>query len=111
MVIQLIHHYEECCHAFREAQAKGEALSLSLPPGAVCYMGLGYIHTMIKQASKQYPDVSYHFLCNCGTDASLVQEALRLGFTHVGYTGLAATAEKLQDIAAYYGADLVFSPE
>jgi fructose/tagatose bisphosphate aldolase len=99
--------YEECRHAFACAKDTGEMLELKLPEGAVHYMGLLYIALMLKEAASSAPAVSYRFICDCGDDASLVQEALRLGFSPVTFSGSEEVFRKLSSIATHYRAELM----
>ena len=98
----LIRNATECRNAFALAADNGDILTLSLPENAVGYMGLLYIHSMLEESHTQYPTVRYNFICDCGEDAALVQEAFRIGFRHVAYKGSAETFSKLETIAAYY---------
>ncbi len=108
MVSRLVRNYAECYAAFAEAAKLQEPLALSLPEGAVSYLGLLYIHTMLKEAQAAYSGVRCHFICACGDNAALVQEALGMGFSPVSYSGSAAIYQKLASIAAQYGAELCY---
>lgn len=101
-----IRDYNECLQAFALAAAHNTALTLTLPEGATRSLGLLYIQQLLAKASEAYPQVTYHFTCDCGDNSALVQAAFRMGFTHVRYTGDTTSAAKLADIAGQYGAIL-----
>lgn len=102
-----VQDYSECLQAFALAATENTPLTLTLPQGAAHSLGLLYIQQLFAKASETYPQVTYYFTCDCGDDAALAQAALRMGFTHLRYTGDATSTAKLADIAGQYGAVLV----
>jgi hypothetical protein len=101
----IVQNYEECLHAF--ASAADTNLILQNPPYSIHSLGLLYFKQMLEEAAIRYPHVRYNFICDCADDAITVQEALRMGFKTVAYSGAPEIAVKLEDIARQYGAELI----
>ena len=58
-------------------------LHLCSPPYAACYAGVNYYRHVVDALKEEFPDVPFTFTIDCGDDAAVAFEALRMGFTHV----------------------------
>lgn len=106
----LIHTPEQMDIALRAAGETGAPLEIQTPPGAAHYAGLLYLKTMIQEAAKAHPNVTFSVTVDCGEDAALAHAALREGFAQVRFSGDARMAEKLKDIARAFQAQLIVVP-
>ncbi len=98
-------------HGLAHALAAVEAAArLSVPvtlvsaPDAAGYAGAAWFLAVVRRASAARPQVAVSTVLDCGDAPGLVLGALREGCRRVRFTGPAATAARLGDIAAQLGA-------
>jgi hypothetical protein len=76
-----------------------EAALLVTAPDMAAFAGVGFWHAVERA-------LAHPVVIDCGDDAGLVLAALREGSRDLLFTGSAVLAEKLESIAAQYGARL-----
>lgn len=108
----VVHGIADARAALAAARDLGVAVTLASPPAAAESLGVGWWASLARRLRTEYPDVAFMALLDCGTRADLVQAALRQGLARDGTTALCfrgptATARRLGDIAARYGAKIV----
>lgn len=74
--------------------------------GAGVSQGVLYLHAMIQDAQLAYPNTQLTVWVDCADRAGVVQEALRVGLTHLIADLPEEVFAKLADIAAQSGAQL-----
>lgn len=95
----VVHDLEQARAALAEAAGFGREIQLRSAPDAVAYAGVGYLQALGAAAG-------HELLIDCGDDPGLVMAALRSGCRKLAFSGSAALAEKLADMAAQGGATL-----
>lgn len=78
-------------------------VALWSPPAAAAWMGAAYFRALVAAAREACPDALVTGVLDCGTMAGHVLAALREGVDGVCFTGDAAVADRLDDIARRYG--------
>jgi hypothetical protein len=95
----VIHDLEQARAALEAARELGILIELRSAPDAAAYAGVGYLKALGELAGQE-------LLIDCGDDAGLVMAALRTGCRRLVFSGPAALAARLGDMAAQLGADL-----
>ena len=96
----IVHDLEQAQAALAAGAELGIAIELRSAPGAAAYAGVGYLEALGDQAGQA-------LLIDCGDDGGLVMAALRAGCRKLAFSGAAALAERLADMAAQVGLRLV----
>ena len=94
-------------HALAAAAAAVEAgvgLELISTPGCGHAAGTGWFCALGDLVAQRYPDLAVRLTLDCADDAGIVLGAFRRGLRSVVFTGNAAAAARLGDIAARSGA-------
>jgi hypothetical protein len=103
----VVHALAHVRAALAAAAARGSPVTLLSAPGAGGFAGAGWFMGVIDQARAAHPQVTLSALLDCGDRPGFVLAALRQGVPGVIFTGPAATAVRLADIAAQQGARLL----
>ena len=106
----IFHHLQQAESAMAAAAAANRPIVLLTAPGAAAYGGPGFYLAMIEQAQARHPTARARAILDCGNDAAMAQMALRLGWRCLVLRGKAAVREKLRQIAASYGAEVLSRP-
>jgi hypothetical protein len=96
----VVHHLEQAQGALAAAAELGCAIRLRSAPGAAAYAGVGYLEALGEA-------VGHEILIDCGDDPGIVMAALRAGCRRLAFSGAAATARRLRQMAEQTGAILV----
>ena len=102
----VIHELAHARAALAAAAALGKPVELWSAPGAAAAAGAGWFDAVIRLAADGLPGGPVTAVLDCHDRADLVQAALRQGLSHVCYSGPAALARRLADIARQCGATL-----
>lgn len=95
------HTPEQASMAIDWAVQKGIQITLQTPPEEVSTYGMGYLLAWMESTK----DRSHHqWILDCGSEAALAVEALRLGVLHLRVDVSEAMFAKLSDIATSMGA-------
>jgi len=103
-LIIVIHSLDEARAALGAARAAGCRVTLASAPAAGGYAGPGWFKAVCDLAAEEAGHADFAAILDCGEEAGTVLAALRAGLRRVRFTGAAAAAERLADIAAQYGA-------
>ncbi len=95
----VVHDLDQARAALAVARELGVAIELRSAPDAAAYAGVGYLKALGDLAGQE-------LLIDCGDDAGLVMAALRTGCHRLVFSGPAALATRLVDMAMPLGADL-----
>jgi hypothetical protein len=101
-----VHGLEDALAAAAAAAALGRPVRLLSAPGAAAYAGAGWFAALVRLARQRQPQAALAATLDCGDRPELVQGALRAGLDDLVFTGPAAVAARLADIAGQRGARL-----
>jgi len=102
----VIHDLPQALTALRAAESLGKAATLWSAPGAGIYAGAGWFAAVERKARAAVPAAKARFVLDCAERADMVQDAFRATISDVRFSGPAAIAGKLSDIAGKSGARL-----
>ena len=102
----IIHSLPHAVVALSAAAAASRSVLLVSPPDAGIYAGPGWFRDVLRAANEAVPEARFGAFLDCGDDAGAVMGAIRAGVRGIVFTGPAAVAARLADIAAQSGARL-----
>ena len=103
----VIHDLAQASAALRAAVSLGRPVALWSAAGAGIYAGAGWFAAIERRARAAAPAAKASFVLDCAERPDMVQEAFRCGISGVCFSGAAAVATKLSDIAGKCGGKLV----
>jgi hypothetical protein len=106
----VVHSLGDARAALEAGASLGVHVTLASAPDAGTYAGPGWFKAAIEAAAAAFPAAEFSHVLDCGDAAGMVLAALRQGLPRVRFTGPAATAARLADIAAQCGAVLERGP-
>jgi hypothetical protein len=80
---------------------------LVTPEGAASFHGAGYLAALQQRAEKEFPDVAFELVVDCGDAPGHALACLRAGVKRIS---MSAPNDKIADIARQMGAQLVRRP-
>ena len=95
----VVHDLGQAESALALAAAIGRPIAVWSPPGAAARAGVGWFAALSRLAAAAEPAAKSIFVLDCADRADLVQEAFREGLSDACFTGRAAVAVRLADIA------------
>ncbi|MFI4999129.1 MAG: hypothetical protein ACHQK9_04550 [Reyranellales bacterium] len=93
--------------ALKAARNAGLAPILLTPEDAAAFYGAGYLAALQERALKEFPDVPFKLIVDCGDAPGYALACLRAG---VKLISMEPPNEKIADIARQMGAELVRRP-
>lgn len=93
--------------ALTQARADGSAPTLVTPLDAAGFYGAGYLGALQDRARKEFPDVAFKLIVDCGDAPGYALACLRAG---VKLISMNPPDDKVADIARQMGAELVRRP-
>ena len=93
----------EAIAALKAAAAARKPVTLWSAAGAGIYAGAGWFAAVERRARQAVPSANATFILDCAERADMAQEAFRAKIKGVCFSGSAAVAAKLADIAAKSG--------
>jgi hypothetical protein len=96
----VVHDLAQAQGALAAAAACGMRIELRSAPDAAAYAGVGYLHALGALAGQE-------LVVDCGDDPGLVMAALRTGCRKLAFSGGGELFQRLADMAAQAGAELV----
>jgi hypothetical protein len=93
--------------ALEAARAKGTSPTLLTPEDAAAFYGAGYLAALQERARREFPDVAFTLIVDCGDAPGYALACLRAGVKVISMNPL---NEKVADIARQMGAELVKRP-
>ncbi len=104
----LVRDWRETEAALLAARAAGTAPTLVTPEAAASFHGAGYLGALQDRARREFPDVPFRLVVDCGDAAGHALACLRAG---VKLISMEPPNEKVADIARQMGAELVRRPQ
>jgi len=101
-----VHGLADALASLEAAASLGRPVVLLSAPGAAAYAGAAWFRALVALARERWPAAAATAMLDCDDRAELVQGALREGLADLVFTGPAATAARLADIAGQQGARL-----
>jgi fructose/tagatose bisphosphate aldolase len=93
--------------ALQAARAGASSPVLITPENAAATYGAGYLAALQERARREFPDVAFTLIVDCGDAPGYALACLRAG---VRMISMAEPNEKIADIARQMGAELVRRP-
>ena len=93
--------------ALQGARANGTSPILVTPEGAASSHGAGYLGALQERAEKEFPDVAFELIVDCGDAPGHALACLRAGVKRIS---MSEPNDKIADIARQMGAELVRRP-
>jgi 1-aminocyclopropane-1-carboxylate deaminase/D-cysteine desulfhydrase-like pyridoxal-dependent ACC family enzyme len=89
------------------ARADGTSPILITPEGAASFYGAGYLGALQERAEREFPDVAFELIVDCGDAPGHALACLRAGVKRIS---MSEPNDKIADIARQMGAALVRRP-
>jgi hypothetical protein len=105
--IILVRDWRQTEAVLQAARASGTAPTLVTPAGAASFYGAGYLGALQERARREFPDVAFKLIVDCGDAPGHALACLRAG---VKLISMNPPNEKVADIARQMGAELVRRP-
>ena len=93
--------------ALQAARSDGTSPVLVTPEGAASFYGAGYLGALQERAEKEFPDVAFELIVDCGDAPGHALACLRAGVKRIS---MEPFNDKIADIARQMGAELVRRP-
>jgi len=93
--------------ALEAARADGSSPILLTPEDAAAFYGAGFLAALQDRARREFPDVAFTLIVDCGDAPGHALACLRAGIKVISMNPL---NEKIADIARQMGAELVKRP-
>ena len=103
----LVRDWRQVKAALTAARESGEAPTLVTPENAAATYGAGYLAALQERARREFPDVAFTLIVDCGQAPGYALACLRAG---VRLISMSEPNEKIADIARQMGAELVRRP-
>jgi hypothetical protein len=103
----LIRDWPQMKAALETARRSGDAPTLVTPEDAASFYGAGYLAALEERARREFPDVGFTLVVDCGDAPGYALACLRAG---VRCISMREPNEKIADIARQMGAALVRRP-
>ena len=103
----LVHDWRSTEAALLSARANGASPVLVTPEGAASFYGAGYLGALQARAEKEFPDVAFELIVDCGDAPGHALACLRSGVKRIS---MSEPNDKIADIAQQMGARLVRRP-
>ena len=95
----VVHDLDQAAMALAVAASLKEPVAIWSAPRAALELGVGWFAALVRRARESEPRACSVFVLDCGDRADLVQDAFREGLGDACFTGRAAVAARLADIA------------
>ena len=105
--VVLVRDWRQTEAALTAARAAGTSPVLITPEDAASFYGAGYLGALQDRARKEFPDVAFTLIVDCGDAPGHALACLRAGVKSISMN---PPNEKIADIARQMGAELVRRP-
>jgi len=95
----VVRDLDQAAMALAIAASLKEPIAIWSAPRAALALGVGWFAGLMRRAQESEPRARAVFVLDCGERADLVQDAFREGLGDACFTGRAAVAARLADIA------------
>jgi hypothetical protein len=109
-LIVLVLDWRQVKALLEAARAAGRTLTLVTPRAAAETYGAGYLGALQERADREFPDVAFTLVVDCGEAAGYAMACLRAGVRTVSLQGAPEVVAKVADIARQKGAAVVERP-
>jgi hypothetical protein len=103
----LVHDWRSMEAALLSARANGTSPVLVTPEGAASFYGAGYLGALQERAEREFPDIAFELIVDCGDAPGHALACLRAGVKRIS---MEPFNDKIADIAQQMGARLVRRP-
>ena len=103
----LVHDWRTTETALQAARERQTSPVLVTPEGAASFYGAGYLGALQERAEKEFPDVAFELIVDCGDAPGHALACLRSGVKRIS---MSEHNGKIADIAQQMGAQLVRRP-
>jgi hypothetical protein len=103
----LIRDWRSTAAALETARVQGTSPILVTPEDAAAFYGAGYLAALQERALREFPDVDFTLIVDCGDAPGWALACLRAGVKVISMNPM---NEKIADIARQMGAELVRRP-
>ena len=103
----LVHDWRSTEAALQTARADKTSPVLLTPEGAASFYGAGYLGALQERAEREFPDVAFELIVDCGDAPGHALACLRSGVKRIS---MSEPNDKIADIARQMGAELVRRP-
>ena len=104
---EIVRDWRQTEAALLAARTNGTAPVLLTPEDAASRYGAGYLGALEARARREFPDVAFTLIVDCGDAPGYALACLRAGVTKIS---LSTWNDKIADIARQMGAELVRRP-
>lgn len=104
---EVVRDWRQTEAALLAARANGTTPVLLTPEDAASRCGAGYLGALQTRARREFPDVAFTLIVDCGDAPGYALACLRAGVTRIS---MRTWNEKVADIARQMGAELVRRP-
>jgi hypothetical protein len=104
---EIVRDWRQMEAALLAARANGTAAVLLTPEDAASRYGAGYLGALQARARREFPDIAFTLIVDCGDAPGYALACLRAGVTRIS---MRTWNEKVADIARQMGAELVRRP-
>lgn len=104
---EIVRDWRQTEAALLAARANGTAPVLLTPEDAASRYGAGYLGALQARARREFPDVAFTLIVDCGDAPGYALACLRAGVTRIS---MRTWNDKIADIARQMGAELVRRP-
>ncbi len=105
--VVLVRDWRQTEAALQAARADGSSPVLVTPEDAASFYGAGYLGALQERAEREFPDVPFTLIVDCGDAPGYALACLRAGVKRIS---MSAPNDKIADIARQMGAELVKRP-
>jgi hypothetical protein len=102
-----VHDWRSTEAALLAARAAGTSPVLMTPEGAASFYGAGYLAALQERAQREFSDVAFELIVDCGDAPGHALACLRSGVKRIS---MSEPNDKIADIARQMGAQLVRRP-
>ncbi len=107
----LVRDWRETEAALLKARAEGTAPTLVTPEDAAAFYGAGYLAALQERARREFADVAFRLIVDCGDAPGYALACLRAGVKCISMDPANdKMTDKIADIARQMGAELVRRP-
>ena len=103
----LVRDWRQMHEVLQAARDAGQAPTLVTPENAAATYGAGYLAALQERARREFPDVAFTLIVDCGDAPGYALACLRAGVRTIS---MAESNVKIADIARQMGAELIRRP-
>jgi hypothetical protein len=103
----LVRDWRQVKAALTAARESGAAPILLTPENAAATYGAGYLAALQERAHREFPDVDFSLIVDCGQTPGYALACLRAGVRRIS---MSEPNDRIADIARQMGAELVRRP-